>query len=88
MAETAEHRARPTKIMEASVANVIMSHPATIGMVMDIMVRRLPKMEHMGEERGALSIATNGTMEPESKQRVENIENCILVYDFECENIQ
>lgn len=67
MAETAEHRALPTRIMDASVAKVMTSHPAVMGMVMSIMVRRLPNIEHKGEDNGALSIATNGTIEPENK---------------------
>lgn len=36
-----------------------------MGRVMDIIVRRLPNIEQSGDERGALNIATNGTIEPE-----------------------
>ena len=54
------------RIMEASDAKVIINQPAVMGMVIHIMVFRLPKMEHNGEDRGALSIATRGTMEAEN----------------------
>ena len=64
MAETAEHRALPTRIIVASVANVISNHPKVIGTVIDIIVRRRPKTEHIGDDIGALNIATRGTIEP------------------------
>ena len=64
MAETAEHKALPTKTIVASVAKVIKSHPMVIGMVIDIMVRRLPITEHNGDDIGALNIAMRGTIEP------------------------
>ena len=64
MADTAEHKALPTKTIVASVAKVIKSQPMVIGMVMNIMVRRLPITEHNGDDIGALNIATRGTIEP------------------------
>ena len=72
---TAEHKALPIRIIDESVANVIISQPAVMGMVIDIMVRRRPKVEHRGEDRGALSIATSGTIEAETnKQTYELVE--------------
>ena len=64
MAETAEQMALPTRIMEALEATVMISQPAVMGMVMLIMVLLRPQMEHSGEESGALTIATSGTMVP------------------------
>ena len=67
MAETAEQRALPTRIIVASVANVISSHPKVIGTVIDIIVRRRPNTEHIGDDIGALNIATRGTIEPSNR---------------------
>ena len=66
MADTAEHKARPTKIMDALEANEIISQPAVIGMVMLNIVLLRPQMAQSGEEIGALNIATSGTIEPAS----------------------
>ena len=65
MALTAEHNALPIKIIEDSVAKVIINQPAVMGMVIDIMVFRLPKIEQSGDDIGALNMATKGTMEAE-----------------------
>jgi hypothetical protein len=62
MAATPEHKARPTRIMEASVAKVMISQPAHMGIHIDIMVRLRPNVEHIGEDKGALNMATRGTM--------------------------
>ena len=64
MADTAETMALPTRIMDALEATVMMSQPAVMGMVMLIIVLLRPQIEQSGEERGALSIATSGTMVP------------------------
>ena len=61
---TSHHTALPTRIVVASEANVMISQPAVIGKAMAIMVLRRPKMEHMGDDKGALNMATNGTIEP------------------------
>ena len=67
MADTAEHNALPTKIMEALEAIEMISHPAVMGMVMLNIVLLRPQMAQRGEEIGALNIATSGTMEPATK---------------------
>ena len=66
MALTAEHTALPIRIIEDSVAKVIINQPAVMGMVINAMVRRLPKIEQSGDDKGALSMATKGTMEAEN----------------------
>ena len=55
MALTAEHNALPIKIMEDSVAKVIINQPAVMGMVMDIIVFRLPKIEQSGDDMVSFS---------------------------------
>ena len=64
MAETAAHIARPTKIILASVAYVIISHPMHMGIQADIIVPLLPKKAHIGDDNGAATTAAKGTMLP------------------------
>lgn len=56
--------ARPIKIIFASVAYVIISHPTHIGMHADIIVPLLPNNAHMGDDNGAAATATKGTILP------------------------
>ena len=56
--------ARPINIMFGFVAYVMISHPRHIGMHVDIIVILLPSKAHMGDDNGAATTATNGTMLP------------------------
>ena len=56
--------ARPTKIIFASDAYVIVSHPIHIGTHADIMVTLRPSSAHRGDDKGAATTATKGTILP------------------------